>query len=707
MNRDEADVREFLAEASAYLDASEPILATLQNSEGGTDPDISSQVAAVFRAFHSIKGVAGFLSFSQVQEVTHRAEETLDRVRTGKRAFDRDLGSALLEACDLLRKYFRAIETGGEDSGDPDEKAALVSRLGAFCAAPKESDAPATLQESGSGAASGWLFEWLRGPEVTSRFPIFAREWMESVEQSLVGLLDAPSQVVILGECGEKVDRLRLHALAFGYQDAAALAGRLVPALKKAGGSSGPFDPAQMSTFFTAGNLLKELFLAPGAPPAALEKARLLGADLDAIATGKSAPVQTAGESGKAKEAPAPNASGGGKNDIRVSLEKLDQMVDLIEELGVVSTGVVYAADQLEAEDGMRRTAASLRKITEELQEITVSIRMVPLASVFRKMIRLVGDVSAKLGKKVHLEIVGEGTELDKDAVESLQDPLVHILRNCVDHGLELPEERRIAGKPENGIIQLQAWHSGGEAWITVSDDGRGISKEKILAKAVAQGLVAAGAAVSDAEALDFIFHPGFSLAKEVTEFSGRGVGMDVVRRNIQGLKGRVEIASKLGQGTTFTIRIPMANALTESMLVRVGAVKYVLRVATIREIFKPPAGAVTCLPDGQELVSLRGHLYPVIRVHQLHRLPGAETELERGLVVLVENRGKQSALFVDEILGKIQAVIKPPPSYLKRSTTLAGCSIIGTGSDAVALALDINALDEKAAEAVAGRGDG
>lgn len=518
----------------------------------------------------------------------------------------------------------------------------------------------------------------------------------------------------IYSDAGAAVARLARNADAFGFPAASRCCQLLADSLSVPRNADAGVDPLELSAYFNACNALKPLLQAAaptepqlGQADVALNDLALFHAAKEPAPAGRpgipAAPAPSQTGTGSAPASGAGNAASGAKAEIRVSLERLDKMVDLIEELGVVSTGVVSAAEAADDDDALKQTASKLRKITEELQEITVSIRMVPLSTVFRKMIRLVGDVSSKLGKKARLEIVGEQTELDKDAVEALQDPLVHILRNCVDHGLESPEERAAAGKPETGIVRLQAWHSGGEAWISVSDDGKGISREKVFAKAVSLGLVAADAVLSAPETLAFLFHPGFSLAKGVTEFSGRGVGMDVVKKNIQGLKGRVDLESEPGAGTTFLIRLPMANALTESMLVRVGSVKYVIRVASIRETFKPSLQSVLRLPNGDELVTLRGRRYPVVRLHLVHAIKDGETDLERGLIMIVENRGKQTGLFVDEVLGKIQAVIKTPPALLKSALTIAGCSIIGTASDAVALALDINALDEKTANLAVG----
>jgi two-component system chemotaxis sensor kinase CheA len=709
-DRDPGDVKEFLAEARLYLDKSEPLLAAMR--AGGGEAQGADDIAAVFRAFHSIKGVAGFLSFAVVQEVTHKAEEALDRVRAGKRPLDAELGGALLEACDFLRACLDSIESSGTDAIRPQAQAELVARLKGFSdLSPSPLAAPTRDAE---GGPEGWLYPWLLADGLRDRFLALAGAQVEAVEATLIGILDAPTRLSILGEAADQIDRVRLHASAFGLPAAVDLCVRLSQGLRRPRGAGSAFDPSEISALFGVCNALKPL-LASGSPAQAdLESARVSSRNLETLyalpaaparpaaadpSAGNGAPPAAAANGGSPAKASPP--AEGGKGEIRVGLDKLDRMVELVEELGVVSAGVVYEVEDLGEDHSLSQAAAKMRQITEELQEINVSIRMVPISTVFRKMIRLVGDVSAKLGKKARLELVGEETELDRDAAEALQDPLVHMIRNCVDHGLEMPEDRVAAGKPETGIIRLQAWHSGGEACLSVSDDGRGIDRARLVAKAVEKGLAPAGMSPDDAEALDLIFHPGFSLAKEVTEFSGRGVGMDVVKRNIEGLKGRVDVESKLGEGSAFRIRIPLSNALTESMLVRVGSAKYVLRVASIRETFRPMADAVVTLPDGAELVRLRGSLYPVVRLHRVHRVRDAETELEKGLIVLVENRGRQVGLFVDEVLGKIQAVIKPPPGFLKTAASLAGCSIIGTGSDAVALALDVNALEAAAAAAL------
>lgn len=711
-HRDPGDVKEFLAEALAYLDSSEPILAILQTESGDASKDVSTQIATIFRAFHSIKGVAGFLSFANIQELTHKAEGALDRVRTGKIIFDRNLGSTLLESCDLLRKFLQNISSHSDDLCFESEKNTMVTRLKTFSDVGTAPSISASSQSPITSSADALLYPWLIDETLLNKFSKGAIEELNGIEKNLIELLDHPNKLDLFKNSATIIEKLRINASALGFMHCLDICTTLSQSMSKTRHEGANFNPSEISIYFNACNVLKSLLESTTGSAVLIEQSKVSIKEIESLnalidqtnsdLTQKNSNVNSPAPSSiPTAAAPTPNNTSSTKNEIRVSLERLDKMVDLIEELGVVSTGVYSVAEILDEDIGLRQTASKLRKITEELQEITVSIRMVPLSTVFRKMIRLVGDVSSKLGKKVRLEIVGEQTELDKDAVESLQDPLVHILRNCVDHGLEMPEDRLAAGKSETGVVKLQAWHSGGEAWISISDDGKGISCEKVFAKAVAQGLVASNASLTETEILAFIFHPGFSLAKEVTEFSGRGVGMDVVKKNIQSLKGRVDIESKLGSGSTFIIRLPMANALTESMLVRVGSVKYVIRVASIQETFQPSKSAITSLPNGDELVSLRGRLYPIIRLYQKHNIPDSETELDRGLIIIVENRGKQTGIFVDEVLGKIQAVIKPPPSILKSAKSLAGCSIIGTESDAIALALDINAIDQKLDEVV------
>ena len=401
-----------------------------------------------------------------------------------------------------------------------------------------------------------------------------------------------------------------------------------------------------------------------------------------------------------AERAPESNSLDAGKvrrQDIRVDLTKLDALINLVGELVIAETLVTHNPD-LEDHDfeNFERAALHLNKITRDLQDVAMSVRMIPIAGVFRKMIRLVHDVSVKLGKRIDLHLVGEDTEVDKTVAELLSDPLVHIIRNAADHGIETPEERIAKGKPPNGRIDLEARHESGEVWVIIRDDGAGLNREKILAKARSCGLVPEGdSALGDEAVYNLVFSPGFSTANEVTDVSGRGVGMDVVKKNIEKLKGDIEIHSQPGVGTTFILRIPLTLAIIDGMLVRVGHTTYTIPILAIRESFQPAPEDITVLNDGQELVNIRGELLPVLRLHELHQRQPDHYELSEGLLVVIEAHGRAVSMFIDELIGQQQTVIKGLNPYIGDVRGVSGCSILGNGD--VSLILDVTGLIELA----------
>ncbi|MGK7344926.1 MAG: chemotaxis protein CheA [Candidatus Nitrospinota bacterium M3_3B_026] len=388
------------------------------------------------------------------------------------------------------------------------------------------------------------------------------------------------------------------------------------------------------------------------------------------------------------------------RQDIRVDLVKLDNLINLIGELVIAENMLVSNPDLdgLELEN-FHKAAQQTSKIVRELQEMAMVIRMIPVSGLFRRMIRLVHDLSGKFGKKVELKIDGEETEVDKTIIETITDPLVHMIRNAVDHGLETPEERAAAGKPEKGTIKLSARHEEGEVWIIVEDDGHGLDREKILAKARAQGLIEDdGAEMPDKAIYNLIFMPGFSTAEQISDVSGRGVGMDVVRQNLDKIKCKIEIQSKLGLGTRFILRIPLTLAIIEGMLIRVGGSKYILPIMSIRESFCPEPGAITVSTDGQELARVREEFIPVLRLHELHNIEPTHKELTDGILVVLDSPDGAVALFVDEILGQQQTVIKGLSKYITKVNDVhgvSGCTILGNGD--VCLILDVGGLVETA----------
>jgi len=379
--------------------------------------------------------------------------------------------------------------------------------------------------------------------------------------------------------------------------------------------------------------------------------------------------------------------------DIRVNIDKIDMMINLVGELVIAESMVTNNPNLTELElEGFDHAVRNLHRIINELQDVVLSIRMIPLSKTFRKTIRIVHSLSNKTGKKCHIELKGEETEVDKSVIENITDPLIHIIRNCVDHGIESPDERKVAGKPEIGNIILEAKHEGGEVIIRISDDGRGLNKEKILSKGIERGLIRNnGKNLTESEIFRLIFEPGFSTAEKITDVSGRGVGLDVVKRNLEKLKGRADIRSIPGKGTTMTLRIPLTMAIIDGMIIRVGNISYTIPMLSVKESFRPLSSQITVTMDGQEIVRIRDDLMPVIRLHKLYNIIPDQTELTKGILVSVVSDNRSICLFADEILGHNQTVIKGMPGYVASARGISGCTILGNGD--VSLILDVKSI--------------
>ncbi|EAT15798.1 chemotaxis protein CheA [Desulfuromonas acetoxidans] len=401
----------------------------------------------------------------------------------------------------------------------------------------------------------------------------------------------------------------------------------------------------------------------------------------------------------KKPAAPAPRAKPKGsaikRQDIRVDLEKLDNLINLIGELVIAENMLIHNPDLEGLElESFNKAAQQMGKLVRELQEMAMIIRMIPVSGLFRRMIRLVHDLSVKSGKKVDLKLSGESTEVDKTVIETITDPLVHILRNSMDHGLEPPDERIAAEKDETGVIRLNACHEEGEVWITLEDDGRGLNKEKILAKAITNGLIEGdGSDLTDKEIYNLIFQPGFSTADKITDISGRGVGMDVVKQNLEKIKGKVDVDSIPGKGTKIKLRIPLTLAIIDGMLVRVGTARCIVPILSIKEAFRPQPDAITVTPDNEELVRVRENFFPVVRLHELLETTPEHSDLVDAILIVLEYQGRSICLMVDEIMGQQQTVIKGLSEYIGNVRGCSGCTILGNGD--VSLILDVGNLVE------------
>ncbi|MGB8167422.1 MAG: chemotaxis protein CheA [Chthoniobacteraceae bacterium] len=377
---------------------------------------------------------------------------------------------------------------------------------------------------------------------------------------------------------------------------------------------------------------------------------------------------------------------------VKVDTHKLDSLIEIVGELVIAQSMVVQdPAVRGVATQGLTRAFAQLRRITNELQRTAMSLRMVPIRSTFQKMTRLVRDLAARQEKQVKLVMNGEDTELDRNIVGALADPLVHMIRNSVDHGIETPEARVARGKPPEGTVELSAFHQGGSIVIQIRDDGNGLNKNRILAKAVEKGIIRADASLPDHEIFDLIFAPGFSTAENVTDISGRGVGMDVVRRNIESLRGKIVIDSAVGQGTTFTIYLPLTLAIIDGMLVGVGTERYIIPTLSVRESFRPKPEMISTVCERGEMVNVRGRLTPLLRLYQHFGVASNVTDPTEGIVVVVESGPHTRCIMVDELIGKQEVVIKSLGEQFKQNRALAGGAIMGDGR--VGLIVNVDAL--------------
>ena len=393
----------------------------------------------------------------------------------------------------------------------------------------------------------------------------------------------------------------------------------------------------------------------------------------------------------------AANANSNSKADVgamvKVDTAKLDGLLDLVGEMVIAQSLVGQGLNGVaNLNPEFARNMAQLGRITKELQRVSMSLRMVPIRGVFQKMARVVRDVGAKQNKKVQFVTSGEDTELDRGVVEELNDPLLHMIRNSMDHGIESPEKREAAGKSPTGTLHLRAYHQGGNIVVEIEDDGAGLNKERILQKAIERGLTAANAPHTDEEIFNFIFAAGFSTAEKITDLSGRGVGLDVVRRNIEKLRGRIDISSSAGKGTLFKITLPLTLAIIDGLIVKVGEERYILPTLSVRESFRPEAGMITRVQGRGEVVKVRDRLIPLLRLHELFGIKPKSNDVTGGIVIVIQSGTKVRCLLVDSLLHKQEVVIKNLNDMMvHKNRALAGAAILGDGR--VGLILDMNAL--------------
>jgi two-component system, chemotaxis family, sensor kinase CheA len=421
-----------------------------------------------------------------------------------------------------------------------------------------------------------------------------------------------------------------------------------------------------------------------------------------AAAPADNLPAAPTASTPEAAASAAPSAAGNANAMVRVDTSKLDGLLDLVGEMVIAQSLVAPNLTRLSNGDAQfSRNVAQLNRITRDLQRVSMSLRMVPIRGLFQKMARVARDISTKQSKKVNFITSGEDTELDRSVVEELNDPLLHMIRNSMDHGIESADKRAAAGKTAVGSLHLRAYHQGGSIVVEIEDDGAGLNRERILAKAVERGLVAPGANLTDEEIYHFIFAAGFSTAEKVTDLSGRGVGLDVVRRNIEKLRGTVDISSKPGKGTLFKIALPLTLAIIDGLVVGVGAERYIIPTLSVRESFRPTAEMISRIQNRAEVVNVRGRLIPLLRLHEIFGIPACATDPTQGIVVVVQSGANVRCLLVDALLHKQEVVIKNLNEMMvHKNPAFAGATILGDGR--VGLILDVNALAQSEKQTLA-----
>ncbi|APV51381.1 hypothetical protein BWI17_17805 [Betaproteobacteria bacterium GR16-43] len=635
--------RVFFDEAGEHLAELERLLLTIDVG----NPDDES-LNAIFRAAHSVKGGAATFGFADIAAVTHELETLLDRIRKHELALKPEMVDAFLAAGDVLASQLAKHRGESTESIDPtDVVARLKSLTTGDAAAPKAR----RVRIEFTPDANADLEKVLLGIRDSLAFVAASDSIVIDDGSAKETLPPTPSQGRGSSDDG------------FGFFDDAP--GQPVEAKKDDG--FGFFDGA------------------PGKP----ENTPAHDAALNPGRRASDQPDFNGGVVGRRGHDKHLVPAQGDSSSIRVSVPKVDQMINLVGELVITQAMLAQKVAKLGSVQG--RTLANgmgdLERNTRDLQESVMSIRMLPMSFVFNRFPRMVRDLAGKLAKQVELKTVGESTELDKGVIEKIADPMTHLVRNSVDHGIETPEARVAAGKPEQGTVTLSARHQGGHIVIEVADDGRGLDRAKLIAKAKERGLEASDA-MSDAEAFNLIFEPGFSTAEKVTDVSGRGVGMDVVRRNIQSLGGSVEISSALGHGTRITVRLPLTLAIMDGMAVTVGGETCIIPLNSVVELLRPGAKDIRGVSGQGNVVEVRNEFLPVV---DLAEALGATRDTSRiPVLVIIEVDGVKTALFVDELVGQQQVVVKSLESNYKRVPGVSGATILGDGT--VALIVDVAA---------------
>lgn len=699
----------FISEAQEQIEALEQLLLQLEDR-----PEDKELLNALFRCAHTIKGSAGIFGLDRVVAFTHHVETLLDQLREHKLTLSPALSTLLLQCNDALRTLIDQAALGADedDASAAQTRADLVKRLQAELGQA----APAAAEPQPDPAdGRRWHVSAHFGSETF-------RNGMDplTILNYVRGLGEVPSLVCDIDDV-PALDALDPEACHLGFEfglvteasrneiEAAFSFVRDDCNLHIIEPDATPADYVALIEAMPAQQRLGDILVAAGAITRGQlqqalrmqettdgQPAPLLGEVLKA-ATGVSQQVLTAALNKQTRQrdgAPAGAPANDDHRFIRVQANRLDEVINLLGELVIAGAGAALLARQTR-ETALIEANSQISDLIEEIRNGTLQLRMVPISETFSRFRRVVRDTAAELGKDVLLEMVGGETELDKAVVERIADPLMHLVRNALDHGLETPEQRLAAGKPAQGKLTLSACHDGGSILIRIDDDGRGIQRQKVLERAWERGLLEPGVVPDEEAVLRLIFEPGFSTAETVTNLSGRGVGMDVVRRNIEALRGTVSLRSEPGAGSRIEIRLPLTLAIIDGFLIGVGGSKFILPLDAVVEVIENRPTLSQTDAQGRGVVELRGQVLPVVSLRTLYALDSAQPE--RSSVVVLRAGNRRYGVMVDQLLGQHQTVIKPLARMFRSLRGMSGSSILGNGE--VALIFDVNALGQLASD--------
>ncbi|MEL7623566.1 MAG: chemotaxis protein CheA [Clostridiales bacterium] len=672
----EALLETFVYESNTMLEQLDEILLDSERAQNISHENIDS----IFRIMHTVKGSAAMMGFTAISSLGHAVEDVFFIVRETPDKLTKvfsDLFDLVFQSSDFLKREVERVTSSNYEEGDP---SALVERLHHLAAVMK---GQSPLEETASSAAAAKSAE--AGSDTANADELHKiRVFFE--DDSQMENMRAFMLLTQLANCCDILESVPAHPESDSSLCADIIKNGFLIMCR-------PLDSLSDVIKIIENSLnIKSYEIIPD------EEASFRAAESSDSSEGKgeASEAKTAGAAGGAS---GKTGAGGSKQSlISVNQAKLDMLMDLVGEIVTAESMVASNPDLKGLKlDNFTKSVRELRKLTDELQDVVMSIRMVPLTGTFQKMNRIVRDMTKKLDKKVELVTFGGETEVDKTINDTIADPFMHMIRNAIDHAIESPEERLALGKPEAGTITLNARNAGGEILIDVADDGRGLDTEKILIKARNNGLLTKPESeYTDKEIFQMIMLPGFSTNAEVTEYSGRGVGMDVVRKNIEKVGGSISIHSVKKEGTTFTIKIPLTLAIVDGMNISVGDTVFTLPITSIKQSFNiTDPSQVLHNTDGTEMILLRGECYPIIRLHDHFNIATEKTEVMEGIMIQVESGNSIACLFADELLGEYQVVVKPFPAFFNKYNLkghgLSGCSILGDGS--ISLILDVGNL--------------